>query len=64
MLTKASGKELADTETRINAIASAVIATDLTKQMSSETYQTVLAKIPLGRGQPGDLLKHVQPAYG
>ncbi len=48
-LTKALGKELADTEIRVNAIAPAIIATELTKQMSAETYRTVMAKIPVGR---------------
>ena len=43
-LTKALGKELADTEIRVNAIAPAIIATELTKQMSEETYRTVMAK--------------------
>jgi 3-oxoacyl-[acyl-carrier protein] reductase len=55
-LTKALGKELADTEIRVNAIAPAVIATELTKQMSPETYRTVVAKIPLGRpGRPEEV---------
>src|SRR5882757_9450428 len=55
-LTKALGKELADTEIRVNAIAPAIIATELIKQMSSETYETVVAKIPLGRpGRPEEV---------
>jgi 3-oxoacyl-[acyl-carrier protein] reductase len=55
-LTKALGKELADTEIRVNAIAPAIIATELIKQMSAETYQTVMAKIPLGRpGRPDEV---------
>jgi 3-oxoacyl-[acyl-carrier protein] reductase len=55
-LTKALGKELADTEIRVNAIAPAIIATELTKQMSAETYRTVMAKIPLGRpGRPEEV---------
>jgi 3-oxoacyl-[acyl-carrier protein] reductase len=48
-LTKALGKELADTEVRVNCVAPAVIATDLVKQMAPETYDAVIAKIPLGR---------------
>jgi 2-dehydro-3-deoxy-L-rhamnonate dehydrogenase (NAD+) len=48
-LTKALGKELAETEVRVNCVAPAVIATDLVKQMAPETYDAVVAKIPLGR---------------
>lgn len=55
-LTKALAKELADTEVRVNCVAPAVIATDLIKQMSPETYATVIAKIPLGRpGRPDEV---------
>ena len=55
-LTKSLGKELATTEIRVNAIAPAVIATDLVKQMSDDTYRNVLAKIPLGRaGRPDEV---------
>jgi 2-dehydro-3-deoxy-L-rhamnonate dehydrogenase (NAD+) len=55
-MTKALGKELAGTEIRVNAIAPAVIETDLVKQMSEATLKTVLAKIPLGRmGRPEEV---------
>jgi 2-dehydro-3-deoxy-L-rhamnonate dehydrogenase (NAD+) len=55
-LTKALGKELANTEIRVNAIAPAVIATDLVKQMSEATFKAVVAKIPLGRtGRPEEV---------
>ena len=55
-LTKSLGKELANTNIRINAIAPAVIATDLVKQMSEDAYRNVLAKIPLGRaGRPEEV---------
>ncbi|MCP3460286.1 MULTISPECIES: SDR family NAD(P)-dependent oxidoreductase [unclassified Bradyrhizobium] len=55
-LTKSLGKELAATEVRVNAVAPAVIATDLVKQMSDDAYRSVLAKIPLGRaGRPDEV---------
>ena len=55
-LTKSLGKELADTGIRVNAIAPAVIATELIKQMSADVLKGVLAKIPLGRpGQPEEV---------
>jgi NAD(P)-dependent dehydrogenase (short-subunit alcohol dehydrogenase family) len=55
-LTKALGKELANTEIRVNAIAPAVIATELVKQMSEATFKTVVAKIPIGRtGRPDEV---------
>lgn len=55
-LTKSLGKELADTNVRVNALAPAVIATELTNQMSRETYHNVVAKIPIGRvGQPEEV---------
>ncbi len=41
-LTKSLGKELADTDIRVNAVVPVVIATD-------EAYRNVLANIPLGR---------------
>lgn len=55
-LTKALGKELANTGIRVNAIAPAVIETDLVKQMTEATLKTVVAKIPLGRmGRPEEV---------
>jgi 2-dehydro-3-deoxy-L-rhamnonate dehydrogenase (NAD+) len=55
-LTKSLGKELANTEIRVNAIAPAVIETDLVKQMSEATFKTVVAKIPMGRmGRPEEV---------
>jgi NAD(P)-dependent dehydrogenase (short-subunit alcohol dehydrogenase family) len=55
-MTKALGKELANTEVRVNAIAPAVIETDLVKQMTEATLKTVVAKIPLGRmGRPEEV---------
>jgi 2-dehydro-3-deoxy-L-rhamnonate dehydrogenase (NAD+) len=55
-LTKSLGKELAATEIRVNAIAPAVIATELVRQMSDDAYRNVLAKIPIGRaGRPEEV---------
>ncbi|CAH1669637.1 2-dehydro-3-deoxy-L-rhamnonate dehydrogenase (NAD(+)) [Hyphomicrobiales bacterium] len=55
-LTKALGKELADTEVRVNCVAPAVIATPMNQQMTPEAYAAVVAKIPLGRpGQPEEV---------
>ena len=55
-LTKSLGKELADTAIRVNAVAPAVIATELIKQMSEDVLKGVLAKIPLGRpGRPEEV---------
>jgi len=55
-LTKSLGKGTAAADIRISAIAPAVIATDLVKQISEDTYQNVLAKIPLGRaGRPEEV---------
>jgi NAD(P)-dependent dehydrogenase (short-subunit alcohol dehydrogenase family) len=48
-LTKSLGKELADTEVRVNCVAPALIATQMNLQMTEEALRTVLAKIPLGR---------------
>lgn len=39
-VTKSPGKKLAATEIRVNAIAPAVIATDLIEQMTNEAYRT------------------------
>jgi 2-dehydro-3-deoxy-L-rhamnonate dehydrogenase (NAD+) len=55
-LTKALGKELANTEIRVNAVAPAVIATELVKQMSEATFKAAVAKIPIGRtGRPEEV---------
>jgi 2-dehydro-3-deoxy-L-rhamnonate dehydrogenase (NAD+) len=55
-MTKALGKELAGTGIRVNAIAPAVIETELVKQMSEATFKTVVAKIPMGRmGRPEEV---------
>ena len=48
-MTKALGRELADTEIRVHAIAPALIQTKLLKQMAPEVVAKNLTKIPLGR---------------
>lgn len=53
-LTKALGKELADTPVRVNCVAPAVIATELNLQMAPDALAAVLAKVPLGRPGTAD----------
>ncbi len=48
-LTKSLGKELATLNVTVNAIAPAVIATDILKQMTQSHIDYMLAKIPMGR---------------
>ena len=48
-LTKSLGKELATTNITVNAIAPAVIATDILKQMTQAHIDYMLSKIPMGR---------------
>jgi len=48
-LTKSLGKELADTEIRVNAVTPAAVKTDIFKQMTEEQIAYMLSKIPLGR---------------
>ncbi|MEM9030113.1 MAG: SDR family NAD(P)-dependent oxidoreductase [Pseudomonadota bacterium] len=48
-LTKALGKELAETNIRVNCIAPAAIETELLQQFSAEHVATMVAKSPLGR---------------
>ncbi len=55
-LTKSIAKETAGTEIRINAVAPAIIETELIKQMAAETFAVVMSKIPLGRaGRPDEV---------
>ncbi len=48
-LTKALGKELADTGIRVNCVAPAVIKTAILDQVSEEFTKFMLSKIPMGR---------------
>lgn len=52
-LTKAIGRDLAQTGVLVNSIAPAVIATPILEQMSREHIDYMIGKIPMGRlGQP------------
>ena len=54
--TKALAKEVANRGILVNAVAPAVIGTDLVKQMSKETVDYLIAKIPMGRiGRPDEV---------
>jgi len=54
--TKALAKEVATHGILVNAIAPAVIGTDMVKQMSKETVDYLVAKIPMGRvGRPEEV---------
>jgi len=48
-LTKSLGKELATANIAVNAVAPAVIATDILQQMQQSHIDYMLAKIPMGR---------------
>jgi 3-oxoacyl-[acyl-carrier protein] reductase len=48
-LTKSMGKDLAGTGVLVNAVAPALIATELLGQLTPEYYAAAMAKIPLGR---------------
>ena len=55
-LTKSLGKELADTDIRVNAVAPAAIESEMLAKMTEEQRAFVLAKIPMGRaGRPGEV---------
>ena len=48
-LTKSLGKELATSNISVNAVAPAVIATDILQQMTQAHIDYMLSKIPMGR---------------
>jgi NAD(P)-dependent dehydrogenase (short-subunit alcohol dehydrogenase family) len=55
-LTKALAKEVATRGILVNAVAPAVIGTDLLKQMESSTVDLLVSKIPMGRvGRPEEV---------
>jgi 3-oxoacyl-[acyl-carrier protein] reductase len=55
-LTKALAKEVATKGILVNAVAPAVIGTDMVQQMSRETVDMLVAKIPMGRiGRPEEV---------
>jgi 3-oxoacyl-[acyl-carrier protein] reductase len=54
--TKALAKEVAARGIVVNAVAPAVIGTDMVQQMSKETVDMLIAKIPMGRiGRPEEV---------
>ena len=55
-LTKSLGKELADTDIRVNCVTPAAVRTPIFAQMSEEHIAFMLSKIPMGRfGTPGEI---------
>lgn len=48
-LTKSLGKELANTEIRVNAVTPAAVRTEIFAQMTQQHIDFMLSKIPLGR---------------
>jgi 3-oxoacyl-[acyl-carrier protein] reductase len=54
--TKALGKEVATKGVYVNCITPAVIETELLKQLTTETVNYMVSKIPMGRvGQPQEV---------
>jgi NAD(P)-dependent dehydrogenase (short-subunit alcohol dehydrogenase family) len=48
-LTKSLGKELAETGILVNVITPAAVLTDMSKEISEDRKQSILARIPIGR---------------
>src|SRR5439155_76684 len=54
--TKGLAKEVATRGILVNAVAPAMIGTDMVRQMSQETVDMLLAKVPMGRvGRPEEV---------
>ena len=59
-LTKSLGKELADSDVRVNCVTPAAVKTAMFDQMSSEHIAFMLSKIPMGRfGTPEEVASMV-----
>jgi 2-dehydro-3-deoxy-L-rhamnonate dehydrogenase (NAD+) len=59
-LTKSLGKELATSGVLVNAVAPAVIETEMNKDVKPETQAYMVSKIPMGRlGQPEEVAELV-----
>jgi 3-oxoacyl-[acyl-carrier protein] reductase len=59
-LTKALGKELADTGIRVNCVTPAAVETELFQQMTPEQIAWMKSKIPMGRfGLPAEVAEMV-----
>ena len=55
-LTKSLGKELADTDIRVNCVTPAAVRTPIFEQMSEAHIAFMLSKIPMGRfGKPAEI---------
>jgi NAD(P)-dependent dehydrogenase (short-subunit alcohol dehydrogenase family) len=55
-LTKSLGKELADTQIRVNCVTPAAVKTAIFDQISEQHIQFMLSKIPMGRfGTPDEI---------
>ena len=55
-LTKSLGKELADTQIRVNCVTPAAVKTAIFDQMTEQHIQFMLSKIPMGRfGTPDEI---------
>jgi NAD(P)-dependent dehydrogenase (short-subunit alcohol dehydrogenase family) len=59
-LTKSLGKELADTQVRVNCVTPAAVKTAIFDQMTEQHIQFMLSKIPMGRfGTPEEIASMV-----